>query len=103
MVDKLKGTFLPHNDETVFWNEIRNRTQHPNEKVVVFAAVLENMFGRLPHVSSEATRLSVIRKNSKNSVAELVRCCRAVEDAKLSAAQFHPPPLVNSSLVELQC
>lgn len=88
--------------EIALWKEITNRTLHPNEKVAVFVAVLENISGRLPHILSEVTRLSVIRKNLLpylqtplalqpiNSVAELIRCCPVLEDAKLCGAISSP-------------
>lgn len=78
----------------------------------MYVAVVQNLFNRLPNVPSELVQLSMIKRNllpylssaialqPVYSISELVRYCRVLEDAQLSAMQFKPPPPINNSLLE---
>lgn len=112
LVHNLKATFLPHDYESHLWDEIRNRTQHPSEKVAVYIAIMENLFRRLPHTPLEGTRIQIIRKNlqpylttqlalhSCYTLEELIRVCKTLEDAHIASKKFRPPSLSTHQLLE---
>lgn len=100
----LRATFQPFDYEASLWDEIRARTQGQDEKVVVYVAVMENLFGRLSQCPSEQTRLSIIRRNMLpslqiqlalspvESLATLIRLGRTIEEANFVAHRYCPPP-----------
>lgn len=108
----LKMNFLPYDYETKLWNEIRRRSQGADEKVVVYIAVMENLFNKLPTKPSELERIRVIRNNllpyfqsllalsRVRSLPELIQVCRSLEEANHCAEQFRPPPNVSRYLLE---
>lgn len=108
----LKKNFLPYDYETKLWNEIRRRSQGAEERVVVFIAVMENLFSKLPSKPSEFERIKVIKSNLLpyfqpllamtviRSLPHLIEVCRSLEEASHCAEQFRPPPTVNRYLLE---
>lgn len=108
----LKTNFLPYDYETKLWSEIRRRSQGAEEKVVVYIAVLENLFNKLPTKPSELERIRVIKNNllpyfqpmlalaDIRSLPELIKICRSLEEASHCAEQFRPPPPLNRFLLE---
>lgn len=109
---RLRSAFLPHNYDLALQDEIRSRTQGPNEKSEIYIAKMENLFGRLSNKPDETTRLAAIRHNLQphyqrlcslqpiNSIQDLVMACKLIEDTEAYAASFRNPPARNSSLLE---
>lgn len=103
LVAALRQAFLPCDYEASLWDEIRTRTQGPDEPVAVYIAIMENLFRRLSSVPLETTRMQIIRRNLQpylqsqlalqfiTSVGELIRLCKTVEDAQVRSARFRHP------------
>lgn len=112
LVRRLKASFLPHDYEESLWSEIRNRTQHPSEKVVVYVAIMENLFNRLPVQPSEESRIAIVKRNLQpdylthlalqpiSSMEKLVDVCHRLEEAKIVASRYRLPPTSGANLVE---
>lgn len=106
----LRTTFLPPDYDFRLMNEIRDRTQGPDEPVAVFVAVMKNMFGRLTTVPSEDFMLGIIRRNLHPSyiaqlglipivsLDQLVDYGRRLEETKFLVEDYRPPPHVRSVL-----
>lgn len=104
LVDELKLEFEPRDYEDRLWEEIRRRTQGPNESIGVYCAVMNNYFHRLPRVPPEAEMVKILRKNilpfyvdrlalyDIQTVRELIRLGRQLEDAKWRVENHRPPP-----------
>lgn len=109
---KLKQSFQPYDYETSLWNEIRRRTQGTDEKIVVYVAVMENLFRRLPTQPSEQHKVGIIRRNllphlqtqlsvqEITTVSQLLQMGRAVEESLYLAKQYCPPPSQTRQLLE---
>lgn len=86
--------------ETSLWNEIRNRMQHPSEKVV-YVAIIENLYRRLTSLPIYSTRSNLIKLTALprhtfavhpiNSTDELTQFYCSVENAHHSVQQFKLP------------
>lgn len=114
LVEKLKAYFLPYDYEFSLNEEIRKRSQGPQEKVIVYIASMQNLFNRLTNQPSEGTRVALIRRNllpyiqnalalqTIETVEQLTRFCRSVEETALRAHQYCPPSTNYRSLLEPQ-
>lgn len=114
LVEKLKAYFLPYDYEFSLNEEIRKRSQGPQEKVIVYIASMQNLFNRLTNKPSEKTRVALIRRNllpyvqnalalqTIDTVEQLTRFCRSVEETALRAQQYCPPSTNYRSLLEPQ-
>lgn len=112
LVTKLKQSFQPYDYEMSLWNEIRKRTQGSDEKIVVYVAVMENLFRRLPTQPNEQCRVGIIRRNllphlqthlsvqEITTVSQLLQLGRAVEESLHLAKQYFPPPSQTRQLLE---
>lgn len=112
LTSQLKEAFQPHDYEYMLWDEIRRRTQGAQEKVVNFVSVMENLFRKLSQLPSEETRLNLIKRNllpyiqmqlathSIDSISELLRLSRIVEETDVRIQRFVPPPSNHRSLLE---
>lgn len=108
LIDRLRSDFLPSDYENDLWDEIRARKQGQNEKVIIFIAVMENLFSRLTHHPTEFTRLEQIRRNllpyfqSQLSlrfirrISDLRELCKQLEDTKYQIERFQSPISHNS-------
>lgn len=113
LVVKLKQAFTPYDYELDLWDEIRRRTQGSKERVISYIAAVENLFNRLgdskpkektrvdwlkrgllPHIQSHLA-LQVIE-----TVSELTRLSRMVEETFIRTQRFCPPPSNSRSLLE---
>lgn len=113
-VKKLKAYFLPYDYEFTLQDEIRKRSQGSSEKVIVFIANMQNLFNKLTTKPSEATRVALIRRNllpyiqralalqSINTVEQLTKLCRSVEETSIRAQQYNPPSTSYKTLLEPQ-
>lgn len=114
LVEKLKAYFLPYDYEFSLSEEIRKRSQGPQEKVIVYIASMQNLFNRLTNKPNEETRVTLIRRNllphiqtalalqTIDTVEQLTRFCRSVEETALRAYQYCPPSTNYRSLLEPQ-
>lgn len=114
LVEKLKDTFLPHDYEFALNEEIRKRSQGPNEKVIVFISSMQNLMNKLKNKPDEATRITLIRRNllpylqnaialhTVTSVDSLIQICRTVEDTTIRSQQYCPPSTNSRALLEPQ-
>lgn len=100
----LKEAFLPCDYEHELMDEIRQRTQGMDEPVVVFIAVMENLFRRLSRLPSETVRVQSIKRNLQpylqnqlalytvHTIQYLTSLCKSIEDVRYRMKQFKPPP-----------
>lgn len=114
LVDKLKSSFLPFDYEYALNEEIRQRSQGPQEKVIVYISSMQNLLNRLSNKPDEPMRVALIRRNllpylqnalalqSVRTVEELTRLCRTIEETSLRAQQYTPPKTNHRYLLEPQ-
>ena len=100
LVSKLYTDFLPSDYINDLWDEIRNRKQGQNEKVIIFIAVMQNLFTRLPYPPNEDVRIEQIKRNLQpyfqnhlaltgvNSITQLRDLCKHLEDTKNQIDRF---------------
>lgn len=110
LVTALRTAFLPCDYEINLWDEIRNRTQGDNEPVVIYLAIMENLFSRLSRIPVELERVGFVRRNLQpylqaqlalqdvQSMAHLGQLCKMLEDARTRASKFKNPPTPIQSL-----
>lgn len=104
LVFLLRTTYLsPEYDEEI-WNDLRNRSQGPEEKAAIFIAVMENLFRKLSERPPESKRLTIIRRNLLpylqnqlalqriTAISELIQACQTVEAVRLRSERVRPPP-----------
>lgn len=111
LVRELKAEFEPQDYEDRLWEEIRRRTQGPNESIGVFAAVIKNYFHRLPTKHEEKDILKIIIKNLQpyyqerltlqkcDTIAELITLGRQIDESKWRI-ESHRVPTSGSHLLE---
>ncbi|XP_031350410.1 uncharacterized protein LOC116176081 [Photinus pyralis] len=104
LTSALKEAFLPCDYEYELMDEIRQRTQGIDEPVIVFIAVMENLFRRLSRFPSETVRVQSIKRNLQpylqnqlalytvHTIPYLTSLCKSIEDVKYRMKQFKPPP-----------
>lgn len=98
--NQLKIVFLPCDFEGDLWDAIRDRKQGVSERVLIFIAVMENLFKRFSYPVNESTQLKIIIKNLRPyfqdrlalrypfNISELKQLCKTLEDVKLSNSNF---------------
>lgn len=103
LVSQLKSVFLPCDFESALWDAIRDRKQGVSEKILIFIAIIENLFKRFSYPIDEQTQLRVIMKNLQpyyqdrlalrypSCINELKHLCKTLEDVKLSNTSFGEP------------
>lgn len=113
LVSQLKEDFQPYDYEYELWEEIRKRTQGGREKVIVFISSMENLFNRLgTSKPREKDRVKMIQRNllpyiqsqltlqTINTIPELIKLARSVEETATRTEKFCPPPTNYKSLLE---
>lgn len=112
LVTALRRDFLPADFNDELWSEIRGRTQGQDERVTIYIATMENLFGRLTVKASDEEKLRVIRKNllpcyqvhlalqDITSIERLADVCRILENANLVQKKFRSPASRNISALE---
>lgn len=103
LVAELKAEFLPVDYDDRLWEEIRKRTQGPDEPIGVYVAIMERLFDRLGSKCEEEAKLRTIRRNlapflqqqlgltDVSSIQELIKLGRMVEATRASVESFVPP------------
>lgn len=112
LVKCLKRDFLPFDYEFDLLNEIRNRTQGANENVCVYIVAMEALFKRLDKQTDDADIVRQIVRNlnpffsqhlALQNITELPKLkdtCRQIQDLKLRAEKYKPPPQKRAGLLE---
>lgn len=113
LLDQLKNDFQPYDYEFDLMEEIRHRTQGSKERVITYISAMESLFSKLGNNQlSEITRVKLIRRNLLpyiqshlalhciESISELIRLCKAVEETELRTSKFVPPPTNYRQLLE---
>lgn len=108
----LRRDFLPVDYEDDLWAEIRSRTQGPKENVLQYIICVESLFNRLSTPPSESDIVKQIRKNlhpyfteklvliETGSLSDLKHKCRSIQELKVRAERYSPPPIKHSGLLE---
>lgn len=103
----LKEEYLSSNYNEKLFEEIRNRTQGPNESIGIYLAVMNGYFNRLTCPISEDTKLKIFMRNiapfyqtqlalvEVTSVAQLRELGRRLEARKEAVENFAPPRRIN--------
>lgn len=112
LVARLRVAFLPADYEFELWDEIRARTQGPEERVEIFVAVMQNLLNRFAQPVPEQVRLQVIIRNLQPrfqfemsvrqsvSISSLLSVCKNIEEAAHRIATFKNPPTRTTTLLE---
>lgn len=110
LVVLLKKTFQKPFYQEELLAEINARTQGSEESVVIYIAVMQNMFNRLPVKISEQEKLSIILKNVQPyyqravcrdvfcSIPDLINVLRVIERTKINCDNFEKPRTFRNSL-----
>lgn len=81
--------------------QIEERTQNADEPVVIYISVMENLFYCLSEMPTENKKLQILKSRvlpqyqshlamkSISSIADLVECCRLLEEAEKSKKLFN--------------
>lgn len=90
--------------------EIKRRTQSNQESILIYIAIMQNMFNRLPTPIAETQKLAILKRNLQpyfqkaicrdtfDSVSELTSVLRIIERTKLSCDNFKEPTQGDQSL-----
>lgn len=65
---KLLTDFKAYDYGDNLWDYIRGRLQKPNERVVIYFAIMEDLFLKLNHPASELVRINTIRRNLRPDI-----------------------------------
>lgn len=113
----LINEYLPYDFDRRLMQEIRTRTQGPNENIVTYVAIMLNYFSRLSYDVSEKDKFDIIFQNIRpeysvplctteiTSLKQLKESCRMLEVGKHRVQTFvEPPKLSNGCLApDLAC
>lgn len=112
LVRELRSQFQPINFNEKLLEEIKGRTQGPDESMGIYLAIMSNMFGRLTITVSEAVQMRILLRNihpfyqsqigltELDTVARLLEFGRRLEARKESIESFKPPPRNRATLIE---
>lgn len=110
LVKLLLDTFQQPFYQEELLEEIKRRTQSSQESVLIYMAIMQNMFNRLPTPIPETQKLLILRRNLQpyfqkaicrdtfDSVSELTSVLRIIERTKLSCDNFKEPTPSEHSL-----
>ncbi|KAK5650235.1 hypothetical protein RI129_001264 [Pyrocoelia pectoralis] len=110
LVALLKEEFHTSDYNERLFEEIKKRTQGPDESVGIYIAVMTGYFKRLTCSVSEATKLKILMRNLAPfyqsqlglvdilSIAELKRLCRRLEERRTEVDNYRSPSLRTSLL-----
>lgn len=103
LVRRLREEFQPHNYTEKLFEEIKKRTQGPEESVGIYLAVMSAMFDRLECPVSQETQLKIIMRNLSpfyqtqlglvevKTISELKTLCKRLEERREAAEAYVPP------------
>lgn len=112
LVQAIRKEFQPPDFNDRLFDEIKSRTQGPQESMGMFVACLENMFDRLTIQVRPATRLKIMLNNVApfyqtqlglhkiQSTDELLEIGKMLEARKTAVESFRAPPRRSNRLLE---
>lgn len=113
LVKLLREEFQPADYDEKLYEEIKARTQGPNETIGIYLAIMDSLFSRLSVTISENRQLKILLSNISpfyqtqlglteiKSKSELLRLCRLLETKRTQLEKFeHPPSPSSSNLLE---
>lgn len=112
LVRELRLQFQPPNFNEKLLDEIKTRTQGPDESMGMYLAIMANMFNRLTVTVSEPVRLRILLRNIHpfyqgqlglveiKTINQLLDFGRKMEARKESIEGYKPPPRSRSALME---
>lgn len=104
LIEGLRAEFQVADYNEKLMEEIKKRTQGPNETIGVYVAVIRSLFSRLSVQVAESAQLKIILKNllpyyqtqlgltEITSISELIKFGRLLEAKKASMEAYVPPP-----------
>lgn len=96
--------FLPPGYASRVQRELERRTQHPEEGLVEYIRAMQELFNRAAEAAPESERVARIIRQSHprfhvylhgrdfDTVEDLVRAARGVQETLLASAEYRPPP-----------
>ncbi|KAM7309830.1 hypothetical protein ISCGN_006815 [Ixodes scapularis] len=108
---KLREEFLPAGYATQILRELEARTQHPDESLVWYVWVIQELFKRADPKSPESDRVARVRRQCHpryhvylinrtfETIEELARGARLIEEALHAERNYVPPPPAKYALV----
>lgn len=111
LTKQLVEDFSPFDYDYRLMSEIRNRTQGESENIVIYLAVMSELFLRLSKPISEQEKLDILLHNIRpcyaavlascvtgiESIATLRKLCMNYEKIQCFSSQFHEPPRPSST------
>lgn len=103
LVAELKAEFQSPDYDDELFEQIKKRTQGPNESVGIFFSIMNTLFENLTNSIAEATKVMIIKRNiipiyqnqlalhHPKTVNELKLLCKDLESCKASVDRFAPP------------
>lgn len=103
LVSQLREEFQPHDYDTKLFDEIKRRTQGPEETIGIYLAIMSSLFGRLSTPISEEIKLKILMRNISpfyqtqlglmdvKSMEELRTLCRRLEVRREAVEAFSLP------------
>lgn len=100
----LREEFQPYDYNEKLLEEIKRRSQGPDESLGVYVAIMQSMFNRLDVTLSQTTRVKILMKNiapfyqdklsltTVSTIDELLKLGRQLEARKSALEEFKPPP-----------
>lgn len=111
LIAQLVEDFSPVDYDYRLMSEIRNRTQGDQESIIIYLAIMSELFSRLTKQLSEQDKLEILLHNIRpcysavlascitgiESIALLRKLCLNYEKIQCLTSQFREPPKINNS------
>lgn len=103
LVELLRVEFQPINYDERLMEEIKRRTQGPDESIGIYVAIMKNMFSRLAEPVSEIFQLNILSRNIApfyqtqlalvefNTIKDLLVVGRKIEERRYAIENYVPP------------
>lgn len=112
LVQKLREEFQPPDYNDRLFEELKRRTQGPDESIGIYVAIMNTLFSRLTIKVSEKVKLKILRNNISpfyqtqlalidiNSIDDLIKYGRVLEARKSVVESFVSPTKKTCNLLE---
>lgn len=106
----LRAEFQSHDFDERLFEEIKRRTQGPQESIGMYLAAMKNLFSRLSTPVPESTQLTILLRNlhpfyqtplglvEVTSIGQLLTLGRKLEAKKATVEAYVPPPSKHRSM-----
>lgn len=110
LVNSMREQFQSKDYDRKLFDEIKQRTQGPNESVGMYFACMNGLFNRLNTPVPDETKLQILKENVDpfyhpflifhdiNSVSQLLQKCRKLDESRDLSRRYVPPPRRNKVL-----